>query len=110
VVYGITCLDCNKVYIGQTGRRLTDRLNEHKRAVNNKNQSNAVAKHVSETNHQPDFNNIKIVQKEKNIGVRILLESYTIAANATRTMNLSPADSGMIHWLNLFRDQFPDVV
>ena len=63
---------------------------------------------------KPTINPILITSElsneKKNVGVRTLLESYTIAANVTRTLNLSPADSGMIHWLNLFRDQFPDVV
>ena len=31
VVYLIKCTGCNKVYIGETGRRLKNRIYEHKR-------------------------------------------------------------------------------
>ena len=54
------------MYIGQTGRKLTERMNEHKRAVNKNNTSNAVARHANEMNHKPDFENKKIIQREKN--------------------------------------------
>ena len=110
VVYGVTCKNCHKIYIGQTGRKLTERINEHKRAVLNKNNSNAVARHVMETKHEADFDNIKIIKREKKAGMRTLLESYTIAANATRKLNISPADNGMTQWIDVFRETFPDVI
>lgn len=31
VVYQISCLDCNKTYIGETSRNLETRINEHRR-------------------------------------------------------------------------------
>ena len=33
VVYEIPCQDCEKVYIGETGRSLQKRMTEHKAAV-----------------------------------------------------------------------------
>ena len=33
VIYCITCTLCNKLYIGETGRRLGDRFREHLRDV-----------------------------------------------------------------------------
>jgi len=87
-----------------------ERVKEHKRAVSNKNGSNAVAKHVIETQHELDFENTKIIQREKNVGMRVLLESFTIAANVKRKLNISPADNGMLQWIEALKAALPDVI
>ena len=48
VIYCITCTYCNKLYIGETGRRLGDRFREHLRDVerNDKGASKPVARHT----------------------------------------------------------------
>ena len=53
VIYCITCTYCNKLYIGETGRRLGDRFREHLRDVerNDKDASKPVAIHFSLPNH-----------------------------------------------------------
>ena len=35
IVYGIICKRCNIIYVGETGRRLADRINEHIRSIRN---------------------------------------------------------------------------
>ena len=35
VVYKVNCNDCSASYIGQTGRQVKDRMDEHKRDVEN---------------------------------------------------------------------------
>ncbi|CAH3110115.1 unnamed protein product, partial [Pocillopora meandrina] len=47
VIYCKTCTYCNKLYIGETGRRLGDRFREHLRDVerNDKDASKPVARH-----------------------------------------------------------------
>ena len=49
VIYYITCTYCNKLYIGETGRRLGDRFREHLRDVeiNDKDASKPVARHFN---------------------------------------------------------------
>ena len=49
VIYCITCTLCNKLYIGETGRRLGDRFREHLRDVekNDKDASKPVARHFN---------------------------------------------------------------
>ena len=47
VVYSIPCRSCSKIYIGQTGRQLQTRINEHKAAIKHaKTNESAVADHV----------------------------------------------------------------
>ena len=52
-IYCITFTLCNKLYIGETGRRLGDRFREHLRDVekNDKDASKPVARHFSLPNH-----------------------------------------------------------
>ncbi|CAH3104129.1 unnamed protein product, partial [Pocillopora meandrina] len=53
VIYCITCTYCNKLYIGETGRRLGDRFREHLSNVerNDKDASKPVARHFNLPNH-----------------------------------------------------------
>ena len=53
VFYCITCTLCKKIYIGETGRRLANRLREHLRDVeqNNTDASKPVARHFNLPNH-----------------------------------------------------------
>ena len=53
VIYCITCTLCNKLYIGETGRRLGDRFREHLRVVekNDKDASKPIARHFNLPNH-----------------------------------------------------------
>ena len=53
VIYCITCTLCNKLYIGETGRRLGDRFRKHLRDVekNNKDASKPVARYFNLHNH-----------------------------------------------------------
>ena len=89
---------------------MEDRLSEHKRAVKNSDMTNAIAKHKCRENHEIDFNNTKVLFNEKNEKLRILLEGYSIAANVTRKMNLSPANTAIMGWIELFRNAWPDLV
>ena len=53
VIYCITCSYCEKLYFGETGRRLGDRFREHLRDIgrNVKDSSKADAKHLNLPNH-----------------------------------------------------------
>ena len=53
LVYRIPC-ECGKVYIGETGRSVQDRIKEHKRDTRLvRTQTSAVSEHVNNTGHNP---------------------------------------------------------
>ena len=51
IIYCISCLKCRKVYIGETGRSLSDRFPEHLRSVRNDDVDKPVARHFNAANH-----------------------------------------------------------
>ena len=56
VIYSIPCAECPWTYIGQTGRSLYLRLQEHSWALKKGDvTASAVAEHVFEADHQVDL-------------------------------------------------------
>ncbi|RWS20130.1 uncharacterized protein B4U80_04888 [Leptotrombidium deliense] len=80
IVYCISCSneDCKCVYIGETNRKLKNRIYEHKLAIRNFSDVNAISNHVMQTGHLPDFENASIVHKCKTNHERRCLESIEI--------------------------------
>ena len=88
MVYRADCLECKLLgktncYVGETGRKLDDRIREHMRAINSKDLNNetisAVALHsFSEHGKQPAINDwdFKILDKSEKTQDRRCLEGY----------------------------------
>jgi hypothetical protein len=53
-VYKLTCPDCKKVYVGQTGRSFVIRFNEHKYAFRTNGHTSKFAEHLTEQAHSFD--------------------------------------------------------
>ena len=51
IVYGIICKRYNIIYIGETGRRLADRITEHIRSIRNNFSGFPVAQHLNPPSH-----------------------------------------------------------
>ena len=54
IIYMVQCTKCNLQYIGETKRRLKDRFNEHRRAVDKPNiisKPTTVSEHFLTANH-----------------------------------------------------------
>jgi hypothetical protein len=49
--YKLTCPDCNKAYIGQTGRSFNERYKEHKNVFKTNSHTSNYAKHILEQSH-----------------------------------------------------------
>ncbi|KAL9984598.1 hypothetical protein ACROYT_G006910 [Oculina patagonica] len=64
VVYRIPC-ECGKVYIGETGRPMQDRIIEHDRDIRlARIQTSAVAEHTNNTGHYPLWNKVKFIDRD----------------------------------------------
>ena len=51
IIYCISCSKCCKLYIGETGRCLSDRFAEHLCSARNNDVDKPVARHFNATNH-----------------------------------------------------------
>ena len=79
VVYSIPCAECPRTYIGQTGRSLDLRLQEHRRALKNGDvTASAVAEHVFTAGHQVDLSKASVIDYHPHTQTRCLLESWHI--------------------------------
>ena len=84
VVYKIDCNDCEAVYVGETGRQLKVRVNEHKEDVRKQKMLSNVYMHSRDNNHSFDFNNVNVLDRHSNANSRKQLESiYTFKSELT---------------------------
>ena len=75
VVYKIPCSDCNNVYIGETGKELKFRLNEHQKNVEKNYLQSQIVQHTNSENHTMKWDDISILGTHKNSKSRKVLES-----------------------------------
>ena len=75
-VYKISCSDCRASYIGETGKNLTTRLTEHKRAKRKRDVNNHIAEHYRLTNHTIDWDYAQCLTYSTNYFQRLTLESW----------------------------------
>ena len=96
VVYMIPC-ECGRVYVGETGRTLKQRITEHKRAVKNADSNNGLAVHVAGTGHTIHWDEAEVVWREEQWTKRKIKESLTIKAHANN-LNLDTGASIDPNW------------
>ena len=77
-VYSIPCKDCNKRYFGETGRKLSTRLEEHRRDCRIGSEKSMVAKHSLEVGHRIDWEKASVIFKNNKIGERRVVEGALI--------------------------------
>lgn len=98
-VYKINCQNCDKFYIGHTGKRLECRIQQHKndcRLRRCNGNGTALSTHSLEMQHQFDFENPEILEIEPNKTKRETKESYHIKNKQTHTVNFK-VDNGRLH-------------
>ena len=83
VVYKIPCKTCDMSYIGETGRGLQKRKQEHIRDLRFGIESNSLVAHREATEHLPNMNDITILARCRDKRLRKITESIYIKANKT---------------------------
>ena len=94
-VYCIPCKDCKLIYISETSRNLHVRLKELKRDMRIGNLNNAFLQHISQSNHNFDFNSAKMLNYIQNKRLRQIFKAAAISlCNSLNTHpgfnNISP--------------------
>ena len=70
VVYGIPC-ECGKIYIGETGRSMQERLKEHDRDIRlARTHSSTISEHANKTGHHPLWNEVKFFDRDSHWSAR----------------------------------------
>ena len=78
VVYKIPC-ECGKVYIGETGRSIHERIKEHDRDIRlARTQSSAVSEHSNATGHYPLWDEVKFIDRDPHWYTRRVKEAIHI--------------------------------
>jgi len=79
VVYKFSCKNCDSTYVGQTKRKLNTRLTEHKNDIKKETgKFSVVTEHRLEKDHDFDWDNPKILDKEKFYFKRLISEMINI--------------------------------
>ena len=69
--------------MGETGRGLTTRLNEHRRDARNHNRSNAMVLHIETCHRLPDWESAQIIEEGMSKSIRRAMESAHILMEDT---------------------------
>jgi len=85
-VYEINC-DCGLCYVGTTKIALKTRIKEHISDIEKKKETTALAQHVAEKGHKPDFQNVKVLDREKRENTRLTLENLRIQQKGDKAVN-----------------------
>jgi DNA-binding sugar fermentation-stimulating protein len=75
VVYSIPCSDCNKVYIGETGRMRETRMNEHRAKIRSLASDSKLVEHIQQYKHKFDFSKVETLAVETGWRKRVIKES-----------------------------------
>ena len=96
VVYKTQCSDCDATYVGETGRTLRKRLEEHQRGLRlNQPEKSALAQHALHTNHNIDWSGSEVLEREQGWRRRRWKEAIAIhkhRANLNRNDGLQLPD------------------
>jgi hypothetical protein len=84
IVYCLTCTACDSLYIGETKRRLGDRVREHLRDIRTKNSNSPVALHFNKARHSIEYLAVSVLarcsadQARKQLEMRLIHKRGTL--------------------------------
>ena len=82
-------MDCDRFYIGQTGKSLDIRIKQHKYSVRTCQTSNALFVHRADLDHVIDWESASTIKYNKSTLERNIIESSLIQNNFNNNLNLS---------------------
>ncbi|GJQ81844.1 hypothetical protein Trydic_g9871 [Trypoxylus dichotomus] len=88
-VYEIKCETCQSSYIGQTNRSISTQKEEHRNAVKQRTTTSSLVKHVIDTGHKIDFEDVRMLARSENLTDRITRPAIEIEK---RSANLNKRD------------------
>jgi len=94
VVHKIECKDCNLSYVGQTGRQLNTRIKELRNIRSNTSTRSVITDHRMQSEHDFDWDNVKILEEEPCYGKRLISEMIHIKKQENR-LNLQNDREGL---------------
>ena len=65
-VYPQKCLDCPKMYVGETGRKAKEWMKEHE-VYEAMRMRSTISEHTHILNQRPDFDSFRVVEVESNL-------------------------------------------
>ena len=89
-IYEIPCNQCNKKYVGQSGKELAIRIKQHKYNVRTGSMASSLFQHMNEENHSINWNAAKEIMYCKDSVKRNIIESCIIKKNYMELLNTSP--------------------
>ena len=103
VVYKIPCKDCTKSYIGQSKRETGTRLKEHRsNVINCRTEKSDLASHCWSNKHVMDWDNISVIDEDKNWKSRLVKESIHSVLSSPCINQISYTIPEV--WMNNIRD------
>jgi hypothetical protein len=101
-VYKLTCPDCGKAYVGQTGRNFATRFKEHKNAFRTASHSSNFAIHLIEHTHSfgPIHSTMRILHLQNKGAHLNTIERFYIYAEYTNNNHLN--DDSTISPIKIF--------
>jgi hypothetical protein len=116
-IYNIPCKNCDKSYVGETGRQFRIRLDEHRKEAEKSNATvvtragrktslaatnkSAITDHVVDTNHVIGWDEAMVIGTEQNKYKRWIREAIEIRKKGSTTMN---RDEGQYYLSHVFDD------
>jgi len=123
-VYKVPCANCDKTYVGENGRKLGDRLHEHKTEAESKTKraftrnqrtaslteysKSALADHANQANHTIDGKKTTVIDREQDRPTRWIKEAVHILKEGHRAMNRDEGSYQVSHAYDCFLDTTDD--
>ena len=78
VIYSVRCKDCDGEYVGETERKLSTSMSEHRTSATKGNEKSALSTHNLRTCHTFDWDHIEVVDTEPRRNQRQVTEAIHI--------------------------------